>query len=76
MSEKRLPKPQLRGLHVARIKRSFGIAALICVVTSVSWKVLVMDTYNRKVEDFYKTYDPMKSLDRMNKAGLMESYQP
>ncbi|KAK1118832.1 hypothetical protein K0M31_014605 [Melipona bicolor] len=75
MSEKRLPKPQLRGLHVTRIKRSFGIAGLICATTGVIWKLLVIDTYNQKVEDFYKTYDAAKSLDKMNKAGLMESYQ-
>ena len=54
MSEKRLPKPQLRGLHVARIKKSFGLAAILCVATGLAWKVIVMDTYNRKVEDFYK----------------------
>ncbi|KOX76310.1 Cytochrome c oxidase subunit 6C [Melipona quadrifasciata] len=75
MSEKRLPKPQLRGLHVTRIKRSFAIAGLLCATTGMAWKLLVIDTYNQKVEDFYKTYDAEKSLDRMNKAGLMESYQ-
>ncbi|PBC29022.1 Cytochrome c oxidase subunit [Apis cerana cerana] len=74
MAEGKLPKPQLRDLHLSRVRRTLGIAALLCTFTGMSWKILVTDRYERKAEEFYKTYDPMKSLQIMNEAGLMESY--
>ena len=76
MSEGRLAKPQLRNLHVSKVKKSLGIAIVLSGTTGLLWKTLVSDVYERKVEEFYKTYDPMKSLQRMNEAGLMESYNP
>ncbi|XP_033199037.1 uncharacterized protein LOC117238712 [Bombus vosnesenskii] len=76
MSEGRLPKPQLRNLHVSKVKKSLGIVTVLCATVGITWKTLVSDVYERKVEEFYKTYDPMKSLQRMNEAGLMESYNP
>ncbi|CAK9796568.1 hypothetical protein ANTPLA_LOCUS885 [Anthophora plagiata] len=41
----------------------------------LSYKFLVSNPHERRVEEFYKTYDPVKSLQRMNEAGLMESAQ-
>lgn len=76
MSEGRLAKPQLRNLHVSKVRGSLMRVAVLCATAGLTWKMCVSDVYERKVEEFYKTYDPMKSLQRMNEAGLMESYNP
>lgn len=54
MSEGRLPKPQLRNLHVSNIKKSLGIVTVLCATVGLAWKTLVSDVYERKVEEFYK----------------------
>lgn len=54
MAEGKLPKPQLRDLHLTRVRRTLGIAALLCTFTGMSWKILVTDRFERKAEEFYK----------------------
>lgn len=54
MSEGRLPKPQLRNLHVSKVKKSLGMVTVLCAVVGLSWKICVSDVYERRVEEFYK----------------------
>ncbi|CAK9828124.1 Cytochrome c oxidase subunit 6C [Anthophora retusa] len=73
MSEGKLVKPQLRRLHFSKLKGTLIRTVGIAVGTGLIFKVLVCDPHERRVEEFYKNYDPIKSLQRMNDAGLMES---
>ncbi|KOC62414.1 Cytochrome c oxidase subunit 6C [Habropoda laboriosa] len=73
MSEGRIPKPQLRDLHITKAGKSLGIGVVVAVGCGITYKLCISNPHNRKVEEFYKTYDPMKSLKIMNDAGLMES---
>ncbi|XP_029036894.1 uncharacterized protein LOC114873111 [Osmia bicornis bicornis] len=73
MGEGRLAKPQLRNLHLTRIKKSLGIMVGIVTAVGLGYKLFVIDVYERKMEEFYKHYDAEKSLKRMDEAGLMQS---
>ncbi|XP_076664804.1 cytochrome c oxidase subunit cyclope [Andrena cerasifolii] len=73
MSEGRLAKPQLRNLHIAQVKKGLIGAIALSLVVTFSLKFLVTDAQERKIENFYKTYDPAKALEVMNNAGLMQS---
>ncbi|XP_017762418.1 PREDICTED: uncharacterized protein LOC108552411 [Eufriesea mexicana] len=62
-------------MHITKTKKSLVIVTAIVSVVGLAYKILVSDAYEKKVEDFYKTYNAEASLKRMNEAGLMESYQ-
>ncbi|CAL7944378.1 unnamed protein product [Xylocopa violacea] len=74
MSEGRLPKPNLRNLHLSGVKKNLIVSVMVTAISGIAYKYLVNEPYERKVENFYKTYDPMAALKVMNEAGLMESY--
>ena len=73
MSEGRLAKPQLRNLHIAQVKKGLVGALGLSLIATLSLKFFVTDVQERKIENFYKTYDPAKALEVMNNAGLMQS---
>ncbi|XP_076748749.1 cytochrome c oxidase subunit cyclope [Xylocopa sonorina] len=73
MAEGRLPKPQLRNLHLNGVKRNLVVSLVVTAISGIAYKLLVNDPYERKVEEFYKNYDPMAALKVMNEAGLMQS---
>ena len=73
MSEGRLAKPQLRNLHIAQVKKSLVGGLALAFIATLSLKLLVTDVQERRIENFYKTYDPAKALEVMNNAGLMQS---
>ncbi|CAK9800081.1 Cytochrome c oxidase subunit 6C [Anthophora quadrimaculata] len=73
MSEGKLAKPQLRNLHLSKLKGTLVRTVGIAVGVGLIYKFLVSNPHHRRVEEFYKTYDPVKSIERMNNAGLMES---
>ncbi|XP_017890840.1 uncharacterized protein LOC108631435 [Ceratina calcarata] len=75
MGEKRLAKPQLRDLHLSRVRKNMGIMLTVSALGGLAFKLLVSDVYERKFEEFYKTYDAEASLKKMNEAGLMDSYK-
>ncbi|XP_076633608.1 cytochrome c oxidase subunit cyclope [Colletes latitarsis] len=74
MSETRLAKPNLRNFHLTRAKRNLPIVLGVSVLTGIVYKVLISDPFDRKMSDFYKTYDPAVALKKMNAAGLMQSH--
>ncbi|CRK89743.1 CLUMA_CG003370, isoform A [Clunio marinus] len=69
----RIPKPILRGLHNAQIKRNLVIAGVLVTVVTVAVKYLRNEPRKRDYAEFYKTYDPEKSFKRMVDAGLLQS---
>ncbi|XP_058446603.1 cytochrome c oxidase subunit 6C-like [Malaya genurostris] len=71
----RIPKPVLRGLHNASIKRNLIVAGVICTVSVIITKVLYVDPKKEAYANFYKTYDANAHFERMRKAGLLESVQ-
>ena len=73
MPEGRLAKPQLRNLHIAQVKKGLVGALTLSLIVTFSLKFFVTDVQERKIENFYKTYDPVKALEVMNNAGLMQS---
>lgn len=73
MGEGRLAKPQLRNLHIAQVKKGLVGALALSLAFTLSLKFFVTDVQERKIENFYKTYDPAKALEVMNNAGLMQS---
>lgn len=50
----RIPKPILRGLHNATIKRNLIIAGVLCTVATIAVKVLRNDVRKRDYAEFYK----------------------
>lgn len=50
----RLPKPQLRGLHQATIKKNLVVASVLCVISVVAMKYLHNDPKKRDYAEFYK----------------------
>lgn len=50
----KIPKPILRGLHNATIKRNLIVAAVLCTVATVSMKVFYNDTKKQDYANFYK----------------------
>lgn len=54
MAEGRLAKPQLRNLHLTRVKKSLGIMVGLVTAIGLGYKVFVIDVYERKMEEFYK----------------------
>ncbi|XP_076227312.1 cytochrome c oxidase subunit cyclope [Nomia melanderi] len=73
MSEGRLPKPNLRNLQASKARGNFLQLALSCIAVGAAYKFLVADVTQRRIEEFYKTYDPDAALKVMNDAGLMHS---
>ncbi|KZC12185.1 Cytochrome c oxidase subunit 6C, partial [Dufourea novaeangliae] len=73
MSQAHLAKPQLRHLHRTHATKSLLIMSVISLTAGFLYKALVSDPAAKRVEDFYKSYDPEASLKRMNDAGLMQS---
>ncbi|XP_058819249.1 cytochrome c oxidase subunit 6C [Topomyia yanbarensis] len=69
----KIPKPVLRGLHNASIKRNLIVAGVLCTISVIATKVLYVDPKKQQYADFYKTYDPNAHFERMRKAGLLES---
>ncbi|EZA56196.1 hypothetical protein DMN91_000520 [Ooceraea biroi] len=69
-----LPKPQLRGLHAAQIKKNLVGMFAISTTVALAYKIFVKDVRAQRYKDFYKTYDAEKQLKIMNEAGLMQSY--
>ncbi|XP_076249839.1 cytochrome c oxidase subunit cyclope isoform X2 [Calliopsis andreniformis] len=73
MSEGRLAKPQLRDLHRSYVKKGLVGVLITGFLTAAAFKALIADIESNKIDNFYKTYDPMKSLEKMENAGLMDS---
>ncbi|XP_055903056.1 cytochrome c oxidase subunit 6C-like [Eupeodes corollae] len=68
-----IPKPMLRGLHNATIKRNLGIAVGLVFTVSMLFKVAVKDPRKDAYAEFYKTYDAQKSFEKMKAAGVFQS---
>ncbi|XP_052867097.1 cytochrome c oxidase subunit 6C [Anopheles cruzii] len=73
MSESRIPKPVLRGLHNATIKKNLIVSSVLCTIAVVAMKVMHNDPKVRDYAEFYKTYDADKAFQRMKNAGLLQS---
>uniref|UniRef100_A0A182PJR2 Uncharacterized protein n=1 Tax=Anopheles epiroticus TaxID=199890 RepID=A0A182PJR2_9DIPT len=69
----RIPKPVLRGLHNATIKRNLIVSGVLCTIAVVALKVLHNDPKKQDYAEFYKTYDANKAFQRMKDAGLLQS---
>lgn len=50
----RIPKPVLRGLHNATIKRNLAVAIALSVVAGIVVKVFINDPRKKAYADFYK----------------------
>ncbi|XP_037927542.1 cytochrome c oxidase subunit 6C [Teleopsis dalmanni] len=68
-----IPKPVLRGLHNATIKKNLIVAIALTTVATVAFKVLVNDPKKKAYAEFYKNYDAEKSFERMRKNGRFQS---
>ncbi|XP_003705700.1 cytochrome c oxidase subunit cyclope [Megachile rotundata] len=73
MPEGRIPKPELRNLHLAYVKKGLTSMIGFTALVGLTYKIFVIDSYERKMTEFYKNYDPEKSFQRMVDAGLMQS---
>ncbi|XP_055641380.1 cytochrome c oxidase subunit 6C-1 [Toxorhynchites rutilus septentrionalis] len=71
----KIPKPVLRGLHNASIKRNLMVSGVLCVISVIATKYLYVEPKKQAYADFYKTYDANKAFERMRKAGLLQSVQ-
>ncbi|EDS39645.1 mitochondrial cytochrome c oxidase subunit VIC [Culex quinquefasciatus] len=69
----KIPKPVLRGLHNASIKRNLIVSGVLCTISVIAVKLLYVDPKKQAYADFYKTYDANKSFERMKAAGLLQS---
>uniref|UniRef100_T1DJB3 Putative mitochondrial cytochrome c oxidase subunit vic n=1 Tax=Psorophora albipes TaxID=869069 RepID=T1DJB3_9DIPT len=69
----KIPKPVLRGLHNASIKKNLVVASVLCVISVVACKTMYVDPKKQAYADFYKTYDANKAFERMKAAGLLQS---
>ncbi|XP_055544068.1 cytochrome c oxidase subunit 6C [Wyeomyia smithii] len=69
----KIPKPVLRGLHNASIKRNLIVAGVLCVISVVVTKYVYVEPKKQAYADFYKTYDANKHFERMKNAGLLQS---
>lgn len=49
-----IPKPVLRGLHHASIKRNLMVAGVLVVITGIAVKVLRNDPRKQDYAEFYK----------------------
>ncbi|XP_037910882.1 cytochrome c oxidase subunit 6C [Hermetia illucens] len=72
---KSIPKPVLRGLHNATIKRNLIVALGLVVTITTAYKFAVNDVKKQKYAEFYKNYDAQKSFERMKKAGVLSAAQ-
>ncbi|XP_055854260.1 cytochrome c oxidase subunit 6C-like [Episyrphus balteatus] len=68
-----IPKPVLRGLHNATIKRNLGAAIGLVFTVSMIFKLTVKDPRKEAYAEFYKTYDAQKAFERMKAAGVFQS---
>ncbi|XP_053695182.1 cytochrome c oxidase subunit 6C [Sabethes cyaneus] len=69
----KIPKPVLRGLHNATIKRNLIVAGVLCVISVVVTKYAYVEPKKQAYADFYKTYDANKHFERIKNAGLLQS---
>ncbi|KXJ80714.1 cytochrome c oxidase subunit 6C [Aedes albopictus] len=69
----KIPKPVLRGLHNASIKRNLAVAGVLCVVSVAAFNFLYVQPKQQAYADFYKNYDANKHFERMKNAGLLQS---
>ncbi|KAK7074164.1 Cytochrome c oxidase subunit [Halocaridina rubra] len=71
-----LPKPVMRGLLTAQIKKHIAIASVLCFITVGGFKVLVQDPRKRLYADFYKNYDALAEFNRIRNLGYLQSARP
>ncbi|XP_065074646.1 cytochrome c oxidase subunit 6C-like [Ochlerotatus camptorhynchus] len=69
----KIPKPVLRGLHNASIKRNLVVSSVLCVISAIAFKLMYVDPKKQAYADFYKTYDANKAFERMKNAGLLQA---
>uniref|UniRef100_A0A1Q3FMI2 Putative mitochondrial cytochrome c oxidase subunit vic n=1 Tax=Culex tarsalis TaxID=7177 RepID=A0A1Q3FMI2_CULTA len=69
----KIPKPVLRGLHNASIKRNLIVSGVLCAISGIAFKLLYADPKKQAYADFHKTYDANKAFERMRAAGLLQS---
>lgn len=50
----KIPKPVLRGLHNASIKRNLAVSGVLCVISVIAFKVFYVDPKKQAYADFYK----------------------
>jgi len=68
-----IPKPQLRGLHQASVKKNLVVAGVLMAISLVVIKFGRNDPRKQDYADFYKTYDDNKVYQRMKENGLLQS---
>ncbi|XP_050081104.1 cytochrome c oxidase subunit 6C-like [Anopheles maculipalpis] len=69
----KIPKPPMRRLHNAVIKRNLITAIALVTVAVVAIKKLRNDPRKRDYAEFYKNNDASKAFQRMKNAGLLQS---
>lgn len=50
----KIPKPVLRGLHNASIKRNLIVSGVLCTISVIAVKLLYVDPKKQAYADFYK----------------------
>lgn len=69
----KLPKPIIRGLNQAVIKRNITVAVILATSAVIGMKLFRNGPRKRDYADFYKYYDDDEAFERMRDAGLMQS---
>ncbi|RWS28059.1 mitochondrial cytochrome c oxidase subunit VIC-like protein [Leptotrombidium deliense] len=70
-----LSKPNLRGFVAATLTRNLIMFGMLGVTGAVAYKYLVAIPRQQRYAEFYKTYDPVKAYERMEKAGLVRGFE-
>ncbi|XP_044262497.1 cytochrome c oxidase subunit 6C-like [Tribolium madens] len=78
MSEEtaKIPKPKMRGLLQAQIKRNLILTGISCTIAGLYMKFIFGNGRKKAYADFYKNYDINKEFHRIRRKGLFDSCDP
>jgi cytochrome c oxidase subunit 6c len=72
----KIPKPQMRGLLNAQIKRNLALTAVTCTLAGLYMKFIFGNGRKNVYAEYYKNYDIEKEFHRIRRKGLFDSCDP
>ena len=70
-----IPKPRLRGMFHAQVKRHLIAAGILTVISGVV-RYYVNEKKKKDAAEFYRTYDIEAECERIRKLGIFDSCNP
>ncbi|XP_014205775.1 cytochrome c oxidase subunit 6C-like [Copidosoma floridanum] len=61
-----IPKPKMRGLHLASCRRHIILAVITSACSGLLWKLFVADPRKKAYRDYYLDYDAEFSAEYMS----------